>query len=143
MHKAVLWIQGVLIPAIGPPGLFLVAVLDSSYLSIPEVNDLLVVTSATAFPSRAWLYILMATLGSVAGAMTVDPARFAAVGLEINANHVRPAGHGFVVATARPEAMGRTTQVWSIRIEDEDGKLVCISRFTLAVIPRDRGAPSA
>jgi membrane protein YqaA with SNARE-associated domain len=67
MHKALLWIQGVLIPALGPPGLFLVAVLDSSFLSIPEVNDLLVVTSATAFPSRAWLYILMATLGSVAG----------------------------------------------------------------------------
>jgi membrane protein YqaA with SNARE-associated domain len=67
MHKALLWIQGVLIPALGPPGLFLVAVMDSSFLTIPEVNDLLVVTSATAFPSRAWLYILMATLGSVAG----------------------------------------------------------------------------
>lgn len=86
---------------------------------------------------------LAETLGSVAGAMTVDPERFAAVGLEINANHVRPAGDGYVTATARPEAMGRTTQVWSIRIEDEAGKLVCISRFTLAVIPRDRGAPSA
>ena len=69
MHKAVLWIQGVLIPTLGPPGLFLVAVLDSSFLSIPEVNDLLVVTSSTAFPSRAWLYILMATLGSVVGSL--------------------------------------------------------------------------
>ena len=69
MHKAVLWIQGVLIPTLGPPGLFLVAVLDSSFLSIPEVNDLLVVTSATAFPARAWLYILMATLGSVVGSL--------------------------------------------------------------------------
>ena len=69
MHKAVLWIQGVLIPLLGPPGLFLVAVLDSSFLSLPEVNDLLVVTSATAYPSRAWLYILMATLGSVAGSL--------------------------------------------------------------------------
>ncbi|HET8645649.1 MAG TPA: VTT domain-containing protein [Vicinamibacteria bacterium] len=67
MHKAMLWIQGVVIPALGPPGLFLVAVLDSSFLSIPEVNDLLVVTSASAHPSQAWLYILMATLGSVVG----------------------------------------------------------------------------
>lgn len=67
MHKAMLWIQGVLIPLLGAPGLFLVAVLDSSFLSIPEINDLLVVTSSTAHPSRAWLYILMATLGSVAG----------------------------------------------------------------------------
>jgi membrane protein YqaA with SNARE-associated domain len=67
MHKAMLWIQGVVIPTLGPFGLFLVAVLDSSFLSIPEINDLLVVTSSTAYPSRAWLYILMATLGSVAG----------------------------------------------------------------------------
>lgn len=67
MHKAMLWIQGVVIPALGPPGLFLVAVLDSSFLSIPEVNDLLVVTSSTAFPAQAWLYILMATTGSLVG----------------------------------------------------------------------------
>lgn len=67
MHKAMLWIQGVLVPALGPPGLFLVAVLDSSFLSIPEVNDLLVITSSSAYPSRAWIYILMATMGSVAG----------------------------------------------------------------------------
>lgn len=85
---------------------------------------------------------LAETVGSVAGAMTVDPERFGAVGLEINANHLRPAGDGYVYATARPEARGRTTQVWSIRIEDEDGRLVCISRFTLAVIARDRGAPA-
>lgn len=84
--------------------------------------------------------VLAETIGSVAGAMTVDPAMFAAVGLEINANHVRPAGDGFVIATARPEARGRSTQVWSIRIEDEAGRLVCISRFTLAIIARDRGA---
>jgi membrane protein YqaA with SNARE-associated domain len=67
MHKVVLWIQGVLIPTLGPAGLFVVAVMDSSFLTIPEVNDFLVVTSSTAFPSQAWLYILMATLGSVAG----------------------------------------------------------------------------
>lgn len=84
--------------------------------------------------------VLAETIGSIAGAMTVDPATSAAVGLEINANHVRPAGDGFVYATARPEARGRTTQIWSIRIEDEAGKLVCISRFTLAIIAREKGA---
>lgn len=77
---------------------------------------------------------LAETAGSVAAASTVDPARFAAVGMEINANHVRPVRDGWVVATARPENIGRTTQVWSIRIEDEAGKLVCISRITMAVI---------
>lgn len=67
MHKAMLWVQGVLIPALGPAGMFVVAVLDSSFLSIPEINDLLVVTSSTAYPAQAWLYILMATLGSLVG----------------------------------------------------------------------------
>lgn len=81
---------------------------------------------------------LAETIGSMAGAMVVDPDRFACVGLEINANHVRPVRDGWVHATARPEALGRTTHVWSIRIEDEAGKLVCISRLTLAVITIDK-----
>ncbi|MBB3860556.1 1,4-dihydroxy-2-naphthoyl-CoA hydrolase [Novosphingobium hassiacum] len=81
---------------------------------------------------------LAETVGSVAGASVIDPDRFGAVGMEINANHLRPARDGWVYATARPEAIGRTTQVWSIRIEDDAGKLVCISRLTLAVIPLDR-----
>lgn len=81
---------------------------------------------------------LAETLGSMAGAMVVDPGQFLTVGLEINANHVRPVRDGWVYATARPEAIGRTTHVWSIRIEDEAGKLVCVSRITLAVIAINR-----
>jgi 1,4-dihydroxy-2-naphthoyl-CoA hydrolase len=82
---------------------------------------------------------LAETAGSIAANLCVDPDRFVAVGQEINANHIRPAFDGWVHATARPEALGRTTQVWSIRIEDEAGRLVCISRFTVAVIARERG----
>ncbi len=81
---------------------------------------------------------LAETVGSIAGNYCVDPEKSVVVGMEINANHIRPARGGWVYATARPEALGRTTQVWSIRIEDEDGKLVCISRFTAAVIPKER-----
>jgi 1,4-dihydroxy-2-naphthoyl-CoA hydrolase len=81
---------------------------------------------------------LAETVGSMAATACVDREKFVAVGLEINANHVRPAYSGFVLATARPETIGRTVQVWSIRIEDEAGKLVCISRFTAAVIAIDR-----
>ena len=77
---------------------------------------------------------LAETVGSVAAAHTLDPERFVAVGMEINANHVRPVRDGWVHATARAENIGRTTQIWSIRIEDEAGKLVCISRLTVAVI---------
>jgi 1,4-dihydroxy-2-naphthoyl-CoA hydrolase len=81
---------------------------------------------------------LAETVGSVAAAMTIDHSKFATVGMEINANHVRPVKDGFVFATATAESIGRTTQIWSIRIEDEAGKLVCISRITMAVIPMDR-----
>ena len=65
---------------------------------------------------------LAETLGSVGSNMLAGEG-LVAVGLEINANHIRPAYDGWVYATARPEALGRTTHVWSIRIEDEAGKL--------------------
>ena len=81
---------------------------------------------------------LAETIASVAAGYCVDRAKFVAVGMEINANHIRPAYSGWVYATARPESLGRTTQVWTIRIEDEAGKLVCLSRMTAAVIALDR-----
>jgi 1,4-dihydroxy-2-naphthoyl-CoA hydrolase len=77
---------------------------------------------------------LAETVASVAGSMVVDPAEKLVVGLEINANHLRPVREGLVTARATAEALGRTTQVWTIRITDERGKLVCLSRITLAVI---------
>lgn len=81
---------------------------------------------------------LAETVASIAANQVVDPDGFVAVGMEINANHIRPAYDGWVFATARAESLGRTTQVWSIRIEDEQGRLVCLSRMTAAVIARDR-----
>lgn len=81
---------------------------------------------------------LAETVGSVAAGHVIDRSQFVAVGMEINANHIRPAYDGFVYATATPENIGRTTHVWSIRIVDEQGRLVCISRLTMAVIPLER-----
>ncbi len=82
--------------------------------------------------------VLAETVASVAGAMAVPEGKVT-VGLEINANHVRAARDGFVHATARAEQVGRTTQVWTIRIEDDAGKLVCLSRMTAAVIDAAAG----
>jgi len=79
---------------------------------------------------------LAETLGSIAGMLTLDPAQEVAVGLDINANHVRGVKSGVVTGTARALHIGRGTQVWEIRIEDERQKLVCIARLTLAVVPR-------
>lgn len=78
---------------------------------------------------------LAETLGSMAGGLCVDIAREAVVGLEINANHLRAVREGTVTGTARALHVGRSTHVWEIRIENEAGKPVCISRITLAVIP--------
>ena len=84
---------------------------------------------------------LAETLGSLAGTMCVDATKEMAVGLDINANHVRAVTTGVVTGTARPLHVGRNTQVWDIRIENEDGKLVCISRLTLAIVPRQSPKP--
>lgn len=78
---------------------------------------------------------LAETLGSTAGGMCVDEGQ-GVVGIEINANHLRGVRAGTVTGTARALHVGRSTQVWEIRIEDEAGQLVCASRLTLAVIRR-------
>ena len=79
---------------------------------------------------------LAETLASWAATMCVDPAKHYCVGLEINANHVRAAAQGHVTGTARPLHVGRATQVWEIRIENAEGKLVCVSRCTMVVLDR-------
>jgi len=78
---------------------------------------------------------LAETVASVGGYMNVDPAREHVVGIEINANHMRAKRDGEVKAVATPIHVGRRTQVWEVRIADEAGRLVCISRCTLAVVP--------
>lgn len=83
--------------------------------------------------------VLAETVGSIAANLVIDSSEFLAVGLEINANHIRPVKDGFVYGTARPDSIGRTTQVWTIRITDDADRLVCISRLTMAVIPMARG----
>ncbi len=79
--------------------------------------------------------VLAETLGSVAGNLCLDNTRQMAVGLEINANHLRAVRGGVVTGTARPIHIGRNTHVWEIRIENEAGKPTCISRITLAIVP--------
>ena len=79
--------------------------------------------------------LLAETLGSTAGGLSVEDGQ-GVVGIEINANHLRGVRDGVVTGTARPLHVGRSTQVWEIRIEDDHGRLACISRLTLAVVAR-------
>jgi 1,4-dihydroxy-2-naphthoyl-CoA hydrolase len=79
---------------------------------------------------------LAETVASFGAAAHIDRERFAAVGLEINGNHVRAKTEGVVRATAVPVHLGRSTQVWTIEIADEAGRLVCVSRCTMAIVER-------
>lgn len=81
---------------------------------------------------------LAETLGSVAAHHCIDPMEKMVVGLEINANHVRAVREGYVTGRVRPLHIGRSTQIWEIHIRDEEDRLVCISRITMAVLDRSR-----
>jgi uncharacterized protein (TIGR00369 family) len=78
---------------------------------------------------------LAETVASLAGSLNVDQTKESVVGLEINANHLRGKRDGVVTAVATPVHVGRRTQVWEVRITDEQDKPVCVSRCTLAVVP--------
>ncbi|HET9956919.1 MAG TPA: hotdog fold thioesterase [Polyangiaceae bacterium] len=78
--------------------------------------------------------VLAETLASWAASFTVDPQKNHCVGLEINANHVRALASGWVIGTARPAHLGRSTQIWEVRMVDESNRLICISRVTMAVL---------
>lgn len=80
---------------------------------------------------------LAETLGSVASVLCIeDVAKHTAVGVEINANHLSSARKGFVYGTVRPFRLGRSIHVWGIEIKNEEEKLICVSRLTIAIIPR-------
>ncbi len=80
--------------------------------------------------------LLAETVASVGSALHIDTERQMAFGLEINANHLRPKRDGTLISVATPIHLGRTTHIWNIRITDENDKLVCISRCTVAVVDR-------
>lgn len=82
--------------------------------------------------------VLAETLGSGAANLAINRDEFYAVGLEINANHVRSVSGGYVIGTARPLHLGKTTQVWEMQIRDEDENLVCVSRMTNVVLKKEK-----
>ena len=77
--------------------------------------------------------VLAETLGSCGAAFSCPPG-YRAVGLDINANHLRGVSSGWVTATARPLHRGRTTHVWQIELRDDAGNMSCISRITMAIL---------
>jgi len=82
---------------------------------------------------------LAETAASIGASVSIDLERQRAVGIEINANHLRAKRSGRITAVATPLHRGRRTQVWAVEIRDEGGRLVCVSRCTLAIVPVGRG----
>lgn len=80
---------------------------------------------------------LAETMGSVAATCCIDSTKQFCVGLEINANHLKGAKEGFVKGITKPIHIGKKTQVWEIRIHNQKGELVCISRITMAVLEKN------
>jgi 1,4-dihydroxy-2-naphthoyl-CoA hydrolase len=80
--------------------------------------------------------VLAETLGSVASSLTIDTKKYTCVGLEINANHLKSVREGFVRGVAKPIHLGKSTQVWEIKIFNLEDQLCCISRITMAILEK-------
>ncbi len=80
--------------------------------------------------------VLAESLGSVASNMVINSDKYIGVGLEVNANHLRPVKSGFVTGICTPLHIGGKTHVWDIKLYDDRGKMNCISRLTVAIIPK-------
>jgi 1,4-dihydroxy-2-naphthoyl-CoA hydrolase len=80
--------------------------------------------------------VLAETLGSIASYMCIDPQKYIAVGLEVNANHLRPVKNGLVTGICTPLHIGAKTHVWEIKIYTDKDKMSCVSRLTVAILPK-------
>jgi 1,4-dihydroxy-2-naphthoyl-CoA hydrolase len=81
--------------------------------------------------------VLAEEIGSMAANMTIDGTKFFAFGLEINANHIKSVKDGFITGIATPLHIGKSTHVWEIKIYNEGDELTCVSRLTMAVVPKN------
>lgn len=80
--------------------------------------------------------VLAETLGSVASNLVINSEKYIGVGLEVNANHLRPVKSGYVTGICTPIHIGGKTHVWDIKLYDQRGKMTCVSRLTVAIIPK-------
>jgi uncharacterized protein (TIGR00369 family) len=138
------------------------AAVPSSFRLVPNVHDLLGVEIVEMLPERVVMRVavdwkvhqaygilhggvsalLAESAASFGAALNVPPGR-GVVGIELNASHLRSLRDGHLTATATPVRVGRTVQVWSIDLTDDDGRAICAARCTLSVIdvPEDRFSP--
>lgn len=80
--------------------------------------------------------VLAESLGSIASYLCIDPEKYIAVGLEVNANHLRPVKTGHVTGICKALHIGAKTHIWEIKIYTDKGKMNCVSRLTVAILPK-------
>lgn len=109
-------------------------ILDDSIIAVMPVED--IVKQPYGILHGGASVVLAESVGSIASNMVVDSDKSMGVGLEVNANHIRPMTKGLVYAYCKPIHIGKTTHVWDIQIKNEREQLVCISRLTVAIVPK-------
>jgi 1,4-dihydroxy-2-naphthoyl-CoA hydrolase len=151
-------------PTPAPPASPADSTTTPSFGNVPNVHDLFGVEILEALPERVVMRLpvdwkvqqpygilhggvsaLLAESAASFGAALNVPAGRGVVGIELNASHVRSLSEGHLTATATPVRVGRTVQVWSIDLTDDDGRAICAARCTLSVIdlPESGFAPGA
>jgi len=117
--------------------------IEYTHIGDDTITARMPVDSRTVQPARILhggaSVVLAETLGSVAAHHCIDPNRKMAVGLEINANHVRAVRKGYVIGTVAPLHIGNSTHVWQIHIRDDQKRLVCVARITMAILDHTPG----
>jgi 1,4-dihydroxy-2-naphthoyl-CoA hydrolase len=114
--------------------------LEIKFIEVTE-NSLIATMPVTSKTHQPWgilhggaSVVLAETIGSYGSSLLIDTEQYMAVGLEVNANHLRPVKSGYVKGIGTPIHIGRKTHVWDIKIYNEQEKIVCISRLTVAIV---------
>lgn len=115
-------------------GIEAIEITDNSIVAVMPVTDK--VKQPYGILHGGASVVLAESVGSIASNLVIDGERAMGVGMEVNANHLRSVSSGVVTATCQPLHIGATSHVWDIKITNEQGKLVCVSRLTVAVIKR-------
>lgn len=139
-----IWNKMVTVEALNKSSKNMVSFLDIKFSEITEesISATMPVDTRTQQPfgilHGGASVVLAETVGSVASHLVIGEGDFLPVGLEINANHLRPVFEGLVTAKCTPIHLGKKSHVWDIRLTNSEGKAVCVSRLTVAIVPKPK-----
>ncbi|ADY53463.1 thioesterase superfamily protein [Pseudopedobacter saltans DSM 12145] len=137
-----IWFKDYTVEEINERSIYLAKLLGITYTEIGEnyLKATMPVDERTKQPAGILhggaSVVLAESIGSIASNLIVDSQKFMGVGLEINANHLRPVTSGNVTAMCTPMHIGNKTHVWDIRLFNDQGKMTCVSRLTVAIVPK-------